>query len=147
MTYALVINGTIEAVGRLPRGGDADGQWIEPLTADNAHLCGWHQVVDTDRPDDTGVETWVRTIDVVDGTPTVVWVSRAWTDDELAARTAETNRQAIDGRVATHVAALRAIKNSTGTLTGAQLSNAVRALAAADLDVIRFLHNRLDALD
>lgn len=146
--YAHITNGEITTVqGRLPRGADADGQWIEPVTEDNAALCGWFPVVNVARPADTDTHTHDRSVELVNGTPTVVWTQRAWTAEELAARTADANRATIGARVQAHVDALKLIKNSSGTLTGLQLSNAVRALAAAQLDVMRFLHNRLDALD
>ena len=60
---------------------------------------------------------------------------------------AETNMATITSRVQPHIDALKLIKNSAGTLSGLQLSNAVRALAAAQLDTLRYLHSRLDTLD
>ena len=134
--YALVINNTIEAVqGRLPRGADADGQWIEPVTEANAASCGWFPVVDVARPADTTTDTHDRTVQLVDGTPTVVWTQRAWTVDELAARQAEANRQTIDAAIAGALAELQQIIDGptvatvpAGTLTTAQLSTGLRTL-------------------
>lgn len=53
----------------------------------------------------------------------------------------------LRAEVAQHLAVLRAIRDSTGTLTGAQLSNAVRALAKGQVHVIRLLIDALDGTD
>lgn len=57
------------------------------------------------------------------------------------------NRDAIHAAARDHLADLRTIRNSTGTLTGANLSNAVRALAKGQGHVIRLLIGALDATD
>ena len=154
MTYAFIINGTIESEhGRLPSGARRldTGAWITPLDRQwsqaEHEACGFIAVVDTARPNDTAQDTYVRSVTLPGGVPTVTWTARPWTQAELAARAAEVNRTTLGARVQPHIDALKLIKNSTGTLTGLQLSNAVRALAAAQLDTLRFLHSRLDALD
>ena len=55
------------------------------------------------------------------------------------------NRTTIEDAVKAHLADLRTIRDSTGTLTGAQLSNAVRALAKGQVHVIRLLVGALDS--
>lgn len=90
MSYALVIDGTLVAVrnpGRtetkLSDGrplGAPDGIWTDDLAA----LCGFVPIVGTPRPDDTADTTTDRTVQLVNGTPTVVWTTRAKTDAEKA---------------------------------------------------------------
>jgi hypothetical protein len=53
----------------------------------------------------------------------------------------------IEVAVKDHLATLRTIRDSTGTLTGAQLSAAVRALAKGQIHVIRLLVGALDSTD
>jgi hypothetical protein len=57
------------------------------------------------------------------------------------------NLATIESGVTQHLADLATIANSSGTLTGAQLSNAVRVLARGQRRIVRVLHNRLDAAD
>lgn len=57
------------------------------------------------------------------------------------------NRDAIRNAVRDHLAELRTIRNSTGTLTTAQLSSAVRSLAKGQIHVIRLLIDQLDGTD
>lgn len=87
--YALVTNNELTArqpgalETKLSDGaliGAPDGIWTDELAA----LCGFIRVTETPRPDDTGTTTWDRTIELVDGTPTVVWTERDKTPEELA---------------------------------------------------------------
>lgn len=68
-----------------------DGQW----TTTQAETCGWYQVVDVPRPDDTPTTTHDLTVQLVDGTPTVVWVERPMTPDETTDYAADSNRQTV----------------------------------------------------
>ena len=90
MTYAQVTAGTITAVQGQPpvaaRRLDTQ-QWVLGLRdADPAvqEACGWFQVTDTTRPEDTPTTTHDRTLELIANVPTVVWVERAKTADELA---------------------------------------------------------------
>jgi len=89
LMYALVTNNelTVRQPGALETKlsdgaliGAPDGIWTDELAA----LCGFIRVTETPRPDDTGTTTWDRTIELVDGTPTVVWTERDKTPEELA---------------------------------------------------------------
>lgn len=80
------------------------------------------------------LETYDRAGRLV-GTETVAIPVEETNADTLRARA----EQAIDG--------LRLIKASTGTLTGLQLSNAVRLLATVLLAILRLQLNRLDDTD
>jgi len=143
--YAHIDNNTITAIGRLPQGADADGQWLT-LDADNAHLAGWFEVVDTARPADTDTTTHDRSVDLVNGTPTVVWTPRDWTGDEQTARTAEANGATIRSQ------AEQAMAGNTKFLaisapTQAQVLAQVKALTRQNQGLIRLALNKFDAVD
>jgi hypothetical protein len=96
MSYAYVENDAVVKEAARPRDlfRVADGAkvlWSEYITAAELALCGWFPVVDAVQPADTATHTHARTLQVttVNGVRTVrvVWVQRAWTADELAART------------------------------------------------------------
>ena len=123
--------------------GRPEGGWDAPTLA----MLGFVTVVEVARPADTATDTYVSGTSRSGSVVTRTWTARPWTAEELAARAANANRTALSDRVQAHITALRAVKSSTGTLTGAQLSNAARANAAALLDVMRYLHGKLDALD
>lgn len=66
---------------------DTNG-WVLNLpgaSPDIWEACGWYRITATPRPSDTSTTTWYRTYEVVDGTPTVVWVERDKTQAELDA--------------------------------------------------------------
>lgn len=89
MSYAQIIDNAIVATRGTPPASARrldTGQWVLALRdADTAtqEACGWHEVVDVARPDDTDTTTHDRSIDLVAGVPTAVWTERAKTDDEL----------------------------------------------------------------
>lgn len=123
--------------------GRPEGGWDAATLA----MLGFVTVVETARPADTATDTYVSGVSRTGDVVTRTWTARPWTAEELAAQVANTNRTALSTRVQAHIDALKTIKNSSGTLTGAQLSNAARANAAALRDVMRYLHGKLDALD
>lgn len=59
----------------------------------------------------------------------------------------ERNRQTIEAAVRDHLPDLRKISASSGTLSNAQLSSAVRVLARGQARVIRLAANMLDGTD
>jgi len=89
MTFARIIDTTIDTIGRLPdsaRRLDND-RWVLGLRTAPAELqqvCGWYEIADTERPADTPTTTHDRSVELVAGTPTVVWTERAKTDQELS---------------------------------------------------------------
>jgi len=144
MSYAYVTNNTVNAeAGRVPTSARRldTGQWVLGLRdapVDIQQACGWFAVTDTPRPADTGTATHDRSVELVDGTPTVVWTPRPWTTDEIAARQADTNRRTIDTALTNALAELQAIIDApavvevpAGTMTTAQLSNAMRSMRDA----------------
>lgn len=110
--YALVIDTTIDAIGLLPAAARRldTGEWVMPpggLTSaalDLQHACGWYEIVDTPRPDDSDTQTYDRDIVLVDGTPTVTWTARDWTQDELDAHTQTANRSTLQDQAADAIA-------------------------------------------
>ena len=88
--FAYVTSGTVQATGRLPAAARRvdTGQWVLGLAAAPVELqqaCGWYQVTDTQRPADADTTTHDRTVELVDGTPTVIWTERPKTQAELDA--------------------------------------------------------------
>lgn len=150
--YALVINNQIEAVGGLPNSARRldTNEWVMGLATAPAELreaTGWLEVVDTARPADTATTTHDRSVELVDGVPAVTWTERAKTADEQQADSRQANDATIRSRVEAHMADLAAITGSSGTLTGAQLSNAVRVLARGQRRLIRLTLGLLDGTD
>ena len=110
MSFAKVIDNNItKLANRLPGTAqrlDNDG-WVLALdTADTAtqEACGWFQVDDTAvRPTDTATTTSNRTVELVGGVPTVVWVGRNKSDGELAGEAvAAAEKSASDAAVVAH---------------------------------------------
>jgi hypothetical protein len=145
-TYAIVVDDTILKVGSRPR-AYRNHTGLQYATDEQLAALGILPVVDVERPADTATHTTERSVELVAGVPTVVWTQRAWTADELAARTAAANNTAMRAEVDQALADLRLITGSSGTLTGAQLSNAVRLLARVLIRMIRFQLGKLDAVD
>ena len=142
--YAQVTANTITAEsGQLPLSARRldTGQWVLGLRdapVDIQQACGWFTVTDVARPADTDTTTNDRSLELVNGTPTVVWTSRAWTAEELTARQADTNRTTIDQAISDALAELQTLIDAPavatvpdGTLTTAQLSNAMRTMRDA----------------
>ena len=67
---------------------------------------GWLPIIDSPRPVDTDLGTYVRTEQVLDGVPIVVWVFREWTAEELAA---QAEAAALEAQQAADRAALDAL--------------------------------------
>lgn len=98
MAYALVDNGQIESVGGMPTAARRQdtGEWVLALRdapVSFQHATGWFEIVDTVRPDDTPTTTHDRTVELVAGTPTVVWTERDKTAAEIQAETDEADRE------------------------------------------------------
>jgi hypothetical protein len=135
MKYAQVIDGKIETVGRLPESGEElDGKaWVMGLS--NASVakqeaCGWFVLIDDAvRPADTAEESSDRTIELVNGRPTVVFTVRPKTDAELTADAEQAERDAADQRIKGAVAALARIQGA-GEMSNREQTEAIRHLAA-----------------
>jgi len=138
--------------GRLPdaaRRVDTQ-QWVLGLPDAPAELqqaCGWYAVVEPTAPTPSASQVVESTVQVVDGTPTRVYSLRAKTADETASDTQQANRATIEARVTALLGQLDAIAATSGTLTAAQLSGAVRQIAVGLRAVVRLQANRLDSAD
>lgn len=146
--YALVQNNTIQSVGGLPASARRldTQEWVMGLATAGAALqqaCGYYPVTDTARPADTATDTFDRSVQLVNGTPTVVWTERPMTAPELANVAANTNRTTIQTQAATALDTNRtflAIASPTNAQTLAQ----VKALTRQNQGIIRLLLNQLD---
>jgi hypothetical protein len=144
--YAIVVDDAILSVGSRPRAYQ-NHTGLQYATDEQLAALGILPVVNTEQPANTATHTTERSVDLVAGVPTVVWTSRPWTADELAARTRDANDLTMRAEVDQALDGLRQIANSSGTLTAAQLSNAVRLLARVLIRVIRFQLSKLDGVD
>ena len=106
LMFVHVTDGTADKFRHRPptEGVRADtGQTVSGIPPDDLTLlaaCGWHPVTPNPRPDDTPTDTHERSIENVAGTWTEVWTPRPWTQTELDARQADTNRTAIETKLA-----------------------------------------------
>lgn len=113
MTYALINDGDVKAVGPLP--GSArrldTRQWVMGLASapsDLVEVCGWFPVADTPPTHDPALEVLeVGGVDVVDGRPVRAYTVRVKTADELADDADVADRQMKREQVGNAVAALR----------------------------------------
>lgn len=146
--YTFVQNDTIQSVGQLPRSARRldTREWVMGLASAPAPLveaCGWFPVTDVARPADTGTTTFDRSVELVNGTPTVVWTARAKTTQELANDTETANRATIQTQLTTALAANRTFLAIT-TPTTAQNAAQIKALTRQNQGIIRLLLNQLD---
>jgi rhamnose utilization protein RhaD (predicted bifunctional aldolase and dehydrogenase) len=144
MKYAQVIDGKIETVGRLPESGEelVGRAWVMGLS--NASVakqeaCGWFVLNDDAvRPADTAEESSDRTIELVNGRPTVVFTVRPKTDAELTADAEQAERDAVTERIKGAVEALERIQQ-VREMSNAQQTEAIRQLAAAAVHLVKEL--------
>mgnify|MGYP000691666206 CR=1 FL=1 len=98
MSYALVTDGILTAVRNPGRTETklSDGRPLSPpdtgWSDELAALCGFVPIVEVTRPADTSTKTTDRTVTLVAGVPTVVWVQRDKSADELASDVQGTSR-------------------------------------------------------
>lgn len=123
-------------------------QWVLGLRSAPPELqqaCGWYVITSTPQPNDTDTHTHDRSIELVDGVPTVTWTARAKTADELAAVAQVANAGSLEAKA-------RAALTGNGTYlalaapTNAQTVAQVKALTRQMTALIR-LSLRGDLLD
>lgn len=101
MTHAFVKDGIIQATGQLMESARRldTQEWVLGLFQASVELqqaCGWFLVVEVARPIDTTTDTTERSVQLIDGVPTEVWVPRPWSVEELAQQASLANRSAIE---------------------------------------------------
>lgn len=139
--FALVIDNTVQSVGRPPRSARRldTGQWVMGLADAPQELqraCGWYEVVGTPRPADTATTTHDRSYEWDGVTVTVTWTERPKTQDELNAEIAEVKRLELDRAIAVNSAAteLDALNALTPHVDGDPWSQPTGAHDAYPLD-------------
>jgi len=150
MTYWHIPTGTER--GRVPDAARRvdTAQWVLGLVNAPVELqqaCGWYVVVEPAPPTPSASQVVESTVQVVDGVPSRVYTLRGKTAEETASDTQQANRQTIEARVTTLLGQLDTIAATSGTLTAAQLSGAVRQIAVGLRAVVRLQANRLDSAD
>jgi hypothetical protein len=125
--YAIVADDAILSVGNRPKAW-RNHTGLQYATDEQLAAIGILPVVNVAQPADTATHTTERSV-------------------ELVARTRDANDLTMRAEVDQALDGLRQIANSSGTLTAAQLSNAVRLLARVLIRVIRFQLGKLDAVD
>ena len=94
MTYAHITGDTFTLHARCPS-IENDGTRDWDLRDPAIRLArGWVEVTETPRPADTDTTTHDYGVELVAGTPTVVWTPRPWTAEELAAQAQTVDRVA-----------------------------------------------------
>lgn len=146
--HALVIDGQILSVGGLPRAArDLDtGEWVTPpdrqWTDALAATVGYLPVARTPRPSDMTTD-WVRSVEMLAGTPTEVWTAEPWTTEELAAQQSAANDATMRSQVRDALVtlgatadAMRVIRQKNNNQIG---PNDTKDVASAVVDVAQQL--------
>lgn len=132
MSYVIIEGGLIQAeiiVSGLP-------------TASLIEERGWVEIVDTVRPVDTVAVTYDRTLELIEGVPTVVWVQRPKNSIEIAADVAQAKVVKLQASIAT-------LRNWAVTARGATVTstNAVAALGTVVRNLGEFYDGFADLLE
>lgn len=130
MRFARVEDGAIvESGNRLPSGSRLpNGAWMTPYmrewSAQQMAAVGWFDVVQSDKPEGYADSA----LDLVAGVPTMVWVSRSATVEELASLAADAARVSRAAAVTDAVVALGPIAAQGGA--NADLASVAASLLA-----------------
>jgi hypothetical protein len=121
--YAQIIDNAIGQTGGLPDSARRvdSGAWVLGLAdADQAtrEACGWFEVDDTARPDDTATTTHDQLIELVAGVPTVVWTERAKTAEELNPPVSDSEKLATLLAALTDAQSLEEIRDAAAAAGG-----------------------------
>jgi len=148
--YAHTANGTIDLVVP-PSVVYHAGRWWDLRYGFPADQ-GWHEVNEPARPADTTAATWDRgPVELINGVPTLTWVERAWTQAELAARTAAANEQTLRDGIAAEITTLKTsidtlktgvLGTTNATINGSPASyikDTARAVRTTERSLIRVL--------
>lgn len=155
MTFALVLDDEIQAVGRLP--GSArlveTGQWFCPpgglknATTAEQEACGWFAVIDAPPTFDEATEALERgDVELVAGVPTRAYTKRAKTAEELAAEADDADRNTKGVTVAQAIPWLRQQAETARGVTVTS-TNAVAVLGGLVKNVGQFYDHFADFLE
>lgn len=152
MSFVHVTSGTVDRErGTAPTEGTRQdtGQTvsgIQPTDLATLAACGWHPVTNTARPADTPTDTYERSVTNQAGTWTETWTARPWTQAELDAQTADSNRTTIEQQADAALAANTTFINIASP-TNAQNAAQIKALTRQNNKLIRLAIGRLDGTD
>ena len=153
MTYALVLNDSIQSVGRLPRAARRidTGQWVMPPDGEwtdvQAATCGYLPVQRTPRPDDTDTTTYEQGVQLVDGQPVEVWTSRQWTEQELEDAGKRANDVTISSKLVSDLEAMQAVLDRANAELRDDPSREIKDTAKAVRRLIRKVEHILDGTE
>lgn len=142
MSYCLVLNSMIQTESGLPFSSRrlSDGAVINDLRNLSVAVqqsCGWYQVADVAQPADTATHTTTRTLTLVGQTPTVTWVSRLKTAQELADAATAANEVTVNTFLTNAVATNGTLDLIIGTAAAAFTQQGLRDLQAQVKDIAR----------
>lgn len=150
MTFARIANGAIaETTGRLPASARRvdTGEWVLGFPDADTKVqeaCGWFDVDDVAGPVVDATTVADRSVELVEGVPTVVWTERPKTQAELDGEAQQVNGATLRTRADEALAGLRTVAGSSGTLNGLQLSNGLRVCARVLIVLVRLQLSKLD---
>ncbi len=129
-----IVNGSEGNIPEAARRLD-NNNWVLGLrtyaTVAQQQACGWYLVVDVVKPADTPTHTYDRTLTLPAGIPTVTWVQRAKSAQEIANATADANTAVLAANPQTEIidvllaaiAALQVVRDTANaTINGAPAS-------------------------
>ena len=151
MHIAQISNGTISAVQHIQLKPVYDGgRWWDLRDSlvlyEWMQQFGWQEVVDVPRPSDT-TSDWTKTVELVEGVPTEVWVVRPWTLEELASQAASANQKTIEEKLANKLADMKAILDQTNADLRTDPSQEIKDLARAVRLLVRLQTGQLEGTD
>jgi hypothetical protein len=149
MSYALVVDNQIMQEGRLPSAARRldTREWVLGLPEADTFLqkqCGWHEVADAERPQDSDQFTFERALVLDVMGPRVTWLQRNWTADELQARKLAANARMISDRLAQARTVNKAFIDRGVANTAADVRNWTLAAARELNGIIMLLSEALD---
>jgi hypothetical protein len=147
MTYAHVTSGTVDAITvKPPQTVFANGRWYDLRTLDAATLAlaGWYVVAEAARPADTATTTTVAAYALSGGVVVQSWQTIPKTAAQIAAESAETNRQSIESALDAQLVELQATIDATNATINSNAAAHIKVLARAARRIIRLLIRRLD---
>ena len=151
MQIAQISDGVIKAVQNIQLKPAYDGgRWWDlrdsMVLYEWMQQFGWQKVVNVPRPSDT-TSDWTKTVELVEGVPTEVWVVSPWAVEELASQAASANQKTIEQKLATKLENMQAILDQTNAAIRTDPSQEVKDLARAVRLLTRLQLSQYDGAD